>query len=108
MRVFVYEALSAGAIPDPRPEGCVGAEGRSMLSAILEDFSRIPQVETVTTLQARSVSEGISGFPRLRFGLVKCEITELGFAEEPYLFRTLAAQADFTLVIAPETEGLLC
>jgi predicted ATP-grasp superfamily ATP-dependent carboligase len=107
MRVFAYEALSAGAISDPSPAGSLRAEGWAMLSALLEDLVRIPQVETVTSLQARSVGEGIAGFPRLRFGLVKCEITEAGFAEELHLFRKLAAQADFTLVIAPETEGLL-
>jgi len=78
-----------------------------MLSALLEDFARIPQVDAVTSLQARKENVGTVGFPRLRFGLVKSGIFEAGPAEEPHLFRTLAAQADFTLVIAPETEGLL-
>ncbi|MFL5241857.1 MAG: ATP-grasp domain-containing protein [Gemmataceae bacterium] len=105
MQILVYEAVSAGALPNSL-SGSLRAEGLAMLSALLEDFGRIPQVKMVTSLLARSVSEG-KQISRLRFGLQKHDFMEVHGAEEPHIFRRLASQADFTLVVAPECAGLL-
>ncbi len=77
MRIFVYEYTCAQA--DASRTGSLAAEGRAMLSAVLDDFRRIPGVEAVT----------LSGGDR-----------RAAFAE-------LASRADYTLLIAPEFEGIL-
>jgi predicted ATP-grasp superfamily ATP-dependent carboligase len=77
MRVFVYEytcALGADAVAES-----LRAEGRAMLTAVLEDFRRVAGVEAVT-LPAGAGREA---------------------------FRDLARSAGRTLVIAPEFDGLL-
>lgn len=61
--------------------GSLGREGRAMRDAVADDFRRLPGV-TVTTLD-------FTGTHR------------------PDLFDRLAAAADVTLAIAPETDGLL-
>ena len=53
MRVFVYEYLSSGAAGEDAASAALHAEGWAMLSAVLEDFSRCPGVETVTLLDPR-------------------------------------------------------
>jgi tyramine---L-glutamate ligase len=77
MRVFVYEYTCA-LIGDAIGES-LRAEGRAMLSAVLEDFRRIDGVEAITLAD----EAGREAF---------CE---------------LALSADRTLVIAPEFEGIL-
>jgi tyramine---L-glutamate ligase len=54
------------------------AEGRAMLEAVVEDFPRIPGVEVVTLASPNEAA-----------------------------FRDAAAGADYTLVIAPEIDGIL-
>jgi predicted ATP-grasp superfamily ATP-dependent carboligase len=78
MHVFVYEHLCATASPDA-PESLL-AEGRAMLSAVLDDLPRIPGVQ-VSTLLAPDGQEAS--------------------------FRRLARTADWSLVIAPESDGCL-
>lgn len=85
MRVFVYEhicALGIGREPGS-PEYSLFTEGRAMLSAITADFAAVPGVEVVT-------------FP-------------VGVPPDDHsaTFSRLAASADWTLVIAPETGGEL-
>jgi len=79
--IFVYEYLSC------QPAGVLGeslrSEGRAMLSAVMQDFAAIPGVHVVT-MPAEVSSEA-----------------------EATIFRDLASQADFTLVIAPEFDELL-
>jgi predicted ATP-grasp superfamily ATP-dependent carboligase len=76
MRVFVYEYTCAA--PGPFPAS-LRAEGRAMLSAVVEDLNRVPGVEAVT----------------------------LPGVEDEATFRDLAHTADWTLLIAPEFNGLL-
>lgn len=66
-----------------------------MLSAVVEDFSRIPGVKVATLLhETCKASLGQT-----------CRRSDAAREEEA--FRELASQADFTLVIAPESEGIL-
>jgi predicted ATP-grasp superfamily ATP-dependent carboligase len=78
MQVFVYEYCCAG-----RPgAAALQAEGRAMLAAVVEDLGRLPGVEAVTLPPARPDTEERA-------------------------FRMLARGADWSLVIAPECDGLL-
>jgi predicted ATP-grasp superfamily ATP-dependent carboligase len=78
LRVFVYEFTCAAA-----PSGIAAplcAEGEAMLSAALADFGRV---------------SGIEAFA------IRSE------ADKPAAFRSAARRADWSLVIAPEFDGLL-
>ncbi len=78
MRAFVYEYFCAG-----RPgSAAIRAEGRAMLSAVLEDLGRVPGVEVVT-------------------------LPAVAPDAEERAFRALARAAHWSLVIAPECDGLL-
>ena len=93
MKVFVYE-FSCCRLAADETARALRAEGWAMLSAILEDLGHIPGVTTLTLL-----SEDLSPvpFPGRR----------VSPADEERAFRELAATADGTLVIAPETDCLL-
>jgi tyramine---L-glutamate ligase len=82
MKVFLYEYTCAvgGSVPS-LPES-LRREGWAMLSALADDFGRVSGVEPLFLLEER------------------CE-------GEPAAFAKLARTADYTLVIAPESDGLL-
>jgi len=82
--VFVYEyctALGIGRDPSDRAHS-LWREGHAMRAACVVDFDRMPGV-TVTTM------------------------SDIRPTEEYRVFATLVAEADATLVIAPETDRLL-
>jgi tyramine---L-glutamate ligase len=84
-RVFIYEQITAiGLGRDPTsPDHSLATEGRAMLGAITADFAAIPGLQTIR-------------FPE-------------GLPEHDHrpIFRQLAQQADWSLIIAPETDGEL-
>lgn len=84
MRVFVYEYLTArgvGAEPgDARHP--IYLEGRAMRDAVAADFAALPGCEVVT-------------------------LDGVGEADEPAAFADRAAGADWSLVVAPEFDGIL-
>jgi len=90
MRIFLYEYTCA--LANPSLPASFRAEGAAMLAAVVEDFQQLPGVTAFTLLPAGSPL----GTPARRYE----------GAEEP-AFRDLARAADFTLVIAPEFDGLL-
>jgi predicted ATP-grasp superfamily ATP-dependent carboligase len=82
--VFVYEyccALGLGRDPSD-PAHSLYREGRAMRDAVAEDFRRVPGVELLT-------------------------LDGLGRDTEDQVIQTTARRADFTLLIAPETDGIL-
>jgi predicted ATP-grasp superfamily ATP-dependent carboligase len=100
MRVFVYEYLSSGALGDTVAAASLRAEGWAMLAAILEDFGGCHGVEMCTLIDARlgAAVERV------------CPHITLHFARpgaEEQMFRSLAAEVDFSLVIAPEFDDIL-
>ena len=95
MRVFVYEFLSAGERAGPETASLL-AEGGAMLAALLEDFRRVPGVEAATML-------GVAGKAPPP-GVAVHHVTR---SDEGAVFRRLAAEADWTLVVAPEIDGVL-
>ena len=92
MRIFLYEYTSA----QPQENtGALHAEGWAMLQSAAEDFCKIPGVETMTLLDERT--------PR-QLGHSCRRISK---EQEEEVFRQLAGEADFTLVIAPEFDDIL-
>src|SRR5439155_21870927 len=96
MRIFVYEFLSAGEGVGPAAES-LRTEGWVMLAALLEDFRRIPGAHVETMLGAAAAGRTPPA------GVVVHPVD----GGEDVLFRRLAAAADWTLVVAPEIDGIL-
>jgi predicted ATP-grasp superfamily ATP-dependent carboligase len=94
MLIFVYEHMNSGVYAGAAGAESLHKEGRAMLTAVLEDFQRCAGVETVTLLDRRQSAPG-----RV--------VHAAGAAEEEAAFRAQARAADRTLVIAPETAGVL-
>src|SRR5438445_264129 len=86
--------MSSRAPAGPSVPASLVAEGRAMLSAVLADLSRCPGVETVTLLGPGPTAPGHV-------------VRAASPAEEESRFRERARAADRTLVIAPETGGVL-
>jgi predicted ATP-grasp superfamily ATP-dependent carboligase len=91
--VFVYEYVCATGTGRGTS---LEAEGRAMLTAVLADLVGVPGVRPVTLLAGRpaALPPGVA-------------VREADPADEPAVFRELAAAGDATLVIAPEFDGLL-
>jgi predicted ATP-grasp superfamily ATP-dependent carboligase len=98
MRVFVYEYICGGGLAGRPLPTALQREGWAMLTAVLEDCRRCPDLETVTLLDSRlAVPADWSG--------TAVTLVEPGAERE--LFCERARPADFTLVIAPEFDYLL-
>jgi predicted ATP-grasp superfamily ATP-dependent carboligase len=96
MRVFIYEFFCAGGWMGTMATASLRTEGLAMLAAVLEDFARIPGVQPLTLVD-RPASQ------QLPPGLPAC----LQSGPEAVQFGELAAWSDYTLVIAPECDGIL-
>ena len=97
MRLFVTEFIVGGGIAnDPLPDS-LKQEGQMMLQAVLDDCSKIPGIQLVTTCDARI---------DLRINDVEMHVVEdaIDYIQQISL---IAAQCDATWVIAPESEGIL-
>ncbi len=99
MKVFVYEYLCAGG-RGGSPETSLHVEGWAMLSAVLEDFARCPDIETITLLDPCLLPAVAELAPS-----VVPHAAPVGSEEQ--VFRTLAAHADWSLLIAPEFDDIL-
>lgn len=98
MNIFVSEYTCGGGWPEPDLTGSLAVEGRAMLTAIVEDFSRIAGVTVTTTWDVRL------GEPPFR--LARATIVESP-ADELRAFRRFARECDGTFVIAPEFDDIL-
>jgi predicted ATP-grasp superfamily ATP-dependent carboligase len=99
MHLFIYEYLSSGAAADASDRPSLQSEGWAMLSALVVDLARCPGVRISTLLDSRRTlpqnwSDRIVAY-RLQSD-----------AEEDR-FCALASTADWSLVIAPEFDGIL-
>jgi predicted ATP-grasp superfamily ATP-dependent carboligase len=92
VRVFVYEYCCATQTPLAES---LRHEGRAMLTAVLEDLSRVEGIQLSTLLAQDSPT--VPGVRAVR--------PEAG--TETACFQQLARQADYALVIAPESDDLL-
>ncbi len=97
MRLFVSEFLCSGAWP-AELAGSLLDEGRAMLTAFLEDASRLDGIDVVTTWDAR-------------LGPPPQDMAEVHLVqnaeEERQLFDQLVENCDATFLIAPEFDGYL-
>jgi tyramine---L-glutamate ligase len=92
MRLFVYEwSCCAQFAP-----ASLRREGWAMLAAVVSDFLRSPDIQVVTLVHESLAQKPPGEICRLATG-----------QEEEMCFRNLAAGADATLVIAPETGNVL-
>jgi predicted ATP-grasp superfamily ATP-dependent carboligase len=96
MRVFIYEYTCAAGGEAHSLSAALQSEGWAMLSALLEDFGRVPGIEICTLLDEHCGHDPPDGICRR----VRAPDEEIGF-------RALAAAADFTLLIAPEFDVIL-
>src|SRR5947209_12003510 len=95
MLIFVYEyTCSAGT--SQFFANSLRAKGWAMLSAVVDDFRRAPGVEVISFLAGNHLSKKGDA----------CFLC-IDPPEEEKSFRELARKADFTLVIAPELDGIL-
>ncbi|HWG44630.1 MAG TPA: ATP-grasp domain-containing protein [Gemmataceae bacterium] len=99
MRVFVYEYLCAGGFAAFAGLS-LPSEGTAMLSAVLKDFARCPGVQTSTLLDPRRAIVDATWGATIQPHWLRPD-------REEQTFRTLAATADFSLIIAPEFDDLL-
>jgi predicted ATP-grasp superfamily ATP-dependent carboligase len=98
MHIFVYEYLSSGAAGDVAAPSLL-TEGWAMLSALVEDLALCPGVRVSTLLDSQRT------LPRHWNDRIDAQRVQP--ATEKEAFRELAAAADWSLVIAPEFDGIL-
>lgn len=102
MKVFLYEYITGGGLlgsgESAPPSGSLLREGAAMLSAIARDLYQIPDVEVSTLRDARLATHAPSGVAE---GVVR------NADEQAEQFEYLAAEAEWTVVIAPEFGGAL-
>ena len=102
MRIFVSEFISSGALSGtPLPDSLL-REGRAMLSALIGDLLAVPGCEVSTTLDRR-LFDALDH--RARDSFIVQPIDDAN--AERTAFDRFATAADATLVIAPETDGVL-
>lgn len=94
MRVFIHEFLCAGGLGPGAPES-LRREGRAMLRAVAEDFACVPGIEVATLL-----ADDEAAVPG-------CVCARVGAGDGERRWRDLVAAADATLLIAPESGGVL-
>src|SRR5580704_9466810 len=104
MPVFVHEFFCSGAFDGDLGDSSLAREGLAMLAAVVDDFSRAGDVTgVVTTLDRR-----LRGSPAAARIGQQAQVTWVeSTGEERRLFQEFAAACRATLVIAPETGGLL-
>jgi hypothetical protein len=104
MPVFVHEFFCSGAFEGDLGESSLACEGLAMLSAVVDDFSQAgDDTSVVTTLDRRLRGSRLAASIAEQAQVTWVEST----AEERRLFQEFAAACQATLVIAPETGGLL-
>jgi predicted ATP-grasp superfamily ATP-dependent carboligase len=96
VQLFIYEHLSATGRGREPGAGSLQREGLAMLRAVMDDSSRLAGVQPFTLLH-ESWSPALDNLWPHHVCRDDAEVC----------FRTLARRADYTLVIAPEFEGLL-
>lgn len=100
MRIFLYEWITGGGLVEASgrlPESLL-AEGSAMIRSLATDFARLEDLE-VTVLRDVRITE---------LPLPGCRVIDVHSAADAQSeFDRAAAAADWTLVIAPEWDGIL-
>ena len=93
MRVFVHEFITSGALTGSALPPSLLREGLAMRRAVVMDLLRVEGVRVVSTRDERAPALELPGLE---------DVSVPSAARESELFRALAEECDFTLVIAPE------
>ena len=93
MRVFVHEFVTSGALIGAALPPSLLREGVAMRRAVVADLLRVEGVRVVSTRDERAPPVALAGL---------AEVCVPSAEREAELFRGLAEECDFTLVIAPE------
>src|SRR5262245_58747353 len=100
MHIFLYEWITGGGLAEEpgRLPASLLAEGSAMISALAADFTAVPGARVTVLRDMR-----LDGLP-----LPKCEVVEIdsrwSLGQE---LARLAADADRTMIVAPEFDGIL-
>ncbi|MCO6456535.1 MAG: ATP-grasp domain-containing protein [Pirellulaceae bacterium] len=99
--VFIYEFVTGGGgwqLPgQPLPSGSLLLEGQAMVAAVAADFARLPETAVLSLRDARLPAAGFPG-----------SLSRVGSSREHQRrFGQLVREADWTLLIAPEFDGIL-
>lgn len=95
-KVLIHEWVTGGGLAGSPLPSSWAAEGRAMRHALAADFHAVGGVEVVMTLDARFHEPG---HPH--------PVVPVGPGDEEGALPTLARACNLTLVIAPETDGVL-
>jgi tyramine---L-glutamate ligase len=94
MKILIHEYITGGGLAGcPLPES-LAREGRAMRRALVNEFRQVEGAEIIETLDERFGDEA--------HGLIL-----VGSGQELDVLTQTASRCDFTLVIAPETGGVL-
>lgn len=94
--VLVHEWVTGGGLAGAALPASWAAEGSAMRRAIAADFAGVPGVRVVMTLDARLGPEP-----------GPWTVVPAGPGFEPELLARIAGDADYTVLVAPETGGVL-
>lgn len=94
--VFIHEFVTGGGLADEDLPASWVVEGAAMRRALVADFAEVPGVRVWSTRDARLPDEAEVG-----------RVVRVGPGEERATFARLAAEADWTVLIAPEPDGRL-
>lgn len=94
--ILVFEYITGGGLAGRDLPPSWAKEGEAMRRAIARDFAAVPGIRVVTTIDPRLSSEEVAGVEVRR-------ISRFDWGA----FRALAEQAEYTLVIAPESDQIL-
>jgi predicted ATP-grasp superfamily ATP-dependent carboligase len=100
MHVFIYEYVTGGGWfeQDEPPAESLLAQAEAMATAVAADFCQLADLNVTITRDAR--------LPAVAW--LQCEVVSvMSRHEDQQVFVRKAAEADWTLVIAPETDGVL-
>ena len=98
MQIFVSEYVCGGAWPGEQLNSSLAREGQAMLTALVEDLSKILGVRVVTTWDTR-----LGECP-----MTNCEVSLIeSLAGEDRRFRELIRSSDAVWIIAPESDHQL-
>jgi predicted ATP-grasp superfamily ATP-dependent carboligase len=96
MKVLIHEWVTGGGLAGTALPASWAAEGRAMRRAVADDFRSLAGVEVITTLDERFAGdEPSAAFERI------------GPGQEEDVLARLTSRCDYTVLIAPETGGIL-
>ncbi|WP_152050225.1 ATP-grasp domain-containing protein [Tautonia marina] len=96
--VLIHEFVTGGGLADEDLPASLAREGRAMRRALAGDFAAAPGVRVIMTADPREPDEDASG---------PWEVVRIGPGQELPRVAELATGVDCTLIIAPETGGIL-